>query len=222
LAAVGAVAAAVVTLSFFAVDAQERTGTGQKLLPVDWGNSEVAAAATRGQLEGTRSLKGVTGGLDPARLGALEIPVLAFSETPLLVRNILGADAKPVKPRSLVSDPKQPYWYEIEDHYQDITISVAADRRVNLEVNRNFQIGTRSSGAEASLGTKAAPKVSITDGATEEGMEGVILSYTLARFPDIPYTITIECTGAKRQLCKDVGTIAKDQALLKVISARPK
>lgn len=213
----------VIAMAAAPVLAQETTDRGQKLLSVDWANGEVAAAAQRSQLESVRTRSvGPTAGLDPVKLGKLEIPVLAFAETPQLVRNILGNDAKPIKPRSLVMDPDQPYWYQIEDTYEGITISVAADRRINLEATRNFQITARRAGAEGQLGTQAAPRISITDGETEEGMEGVILNYRLRRFPDIPYTIKIVCSGEKMQRCKDLATIAKDQSLLRVLAARPK
>lgn len=189
----------------------------QKLLPVDWGDGEVSAAASRAKL---RSARGDLGGLDPDKLALLELPVLAFAGTPQLVKNILGNDAKPIQPRALVMDPKQPVWYEVEDVYDGISISITADRRVNLSVSRDFQIGARSAGAIGALGTKDKPKISILDGETEKGMEGIILTYTVSRFPDIPYTVRIECEGDKRKQCRDVETIAKDQALLKVISAK--
>lgn len=216
MAAAGILAAFLVASTFAPTSAQDRRAK-QELLPVDWGNSEVAAAAAK---PGVRSTRDTLGGLDPAKLAGLDIPVLAFGQTPQLVRNILGNDAMPTKPRVLITDPQQPVWYQLEDTYDGISISIEADRRVNQRVASDFQIGKRSLGAEATLGTKDKPKVSILDGETEEGMAGVILSYTLSRFPDIPYTITIECTGEKRQQCKDLATIAKDQALLKVIAAR--
>jgi hypothetical protein len=210
--------------------AQERTATGQTLLPVDWADGEIAAvaAAPFDQRESRRTRSATApapppfGGLDPAVLQQLEIPVIAFADTPQIVRDILGPDARPIRPRALVIDPAQPYWYQLEDAYDGITISIAADRRVNVEAGRTFQVGSRRSGAEATLGTRSAPRIAVTDEETEEGMEGIILTYRLRRFPNIPYTVKIVCYGDKRQQCKNLATIAEDQALLRVVFARPR
>jgi hypothetical protein len=48
----------------------------------------------------------------------------------------------------------------------------------------------------------------------------VIAEYTIHKFSDIPYTVTIECRGQAKPHCRDVATITKDQDLLRVISAR--
>jgi hypothetical protein len=52
-------------------------------------------------------------------------------------------------------------------------------------------------------------------------MEGAIAEYTVYKFPQIPYKVTIECTQRNKAMCRDVATIAKDRDLLKIISARP-
>lgn len=190
------------------VTAQERTSKGQELLPVEWGNADVRAARSA-----VRSGRDTVAGIDVGKLDGLQIPVLAFGDTPQLVKNILGKDAKPAKPRVFIADKKQPYWYQLTDTYDGISIGIEADRRVNVRSVRDFGAANRSASGDGPA------RVSIQDASTEAGLEGVILSYTVARYPDIPYTITIECTGPKKNQCKDVATIQKDQSLLKVISA---
>jgi len=192
------------------VTAQERTSKGQELLPVEWGNADVKAAMPRG---GARSFRDSVAGIDSSKLDGLQIPVVGFSETPKLVRNVLGKDAKPTKPRAFISDAKTPYWYQLVDTYDGISIGIEADRRVNQSQVRDF-------GTKRSLSADGPARVSIQDGSTEQGLDGVLISYTVARYPDIPYTVTIECTGAKKAQCKDIATIQKDQSLLKVIAAR--
>ena len=50
-------------------------------------------------------------------------------------------------------------------------------------------------------------------------MEGIIIEYTIQKFPNIPYTVTIECSGKAKSQCKDLAVITKDEALLGVIAA---
>jgi hypothetical protein len=61
----------------------------------------------------------------------------------------------------------------------------------------------------------------VFDESTEVGMEGAIADYTVYKFPDIPYRVTIECTQRIKATCRDIATIAKDRDLLKLLSARP-
>ena len=191
------------------LSAQNKTAAGQGLLAVDWADPELAAFKR----------SGVTAGADAAQLNAIKMPVLAFKEVPQIVKNIAGSDAKPLKPRSIITDPKQPYWYHLVDTYEGITIAVDADRRINHEAKQNFQIGAANKGAQATLGAKGKARISIFDNSTEEGMEGVMIEYTLQKFPNIPYTVTIECNGKAKSQCKDLAVITKDEALLGVIAA---
>jgi hypothetical protein len=202
LLAVGATAAVVV--------AQDKTGSGQNLLKIDLNDSELVAF---------RASPGARSAADDPRLAGLQIPVLAFDGVPQIVKNVAGPEAKPTKPRSVITDAKQPFWYHLVDTYEGISIAVDADRRINQEVGKSFQIGPPKLGAEAALGTKAKPKISILDNHSEEGMEGMLIEYTVQKYPDIPYTVTIECSGKAKAQCKDVGVIANDQALLKLIAA---
>jgi len=204
----GLVLAGVAATGWVAL-AQDRTASGQGLLKVDWADPEIAS------LRSARS----AGGAVPAAASQVQLPVLAFDVVPQLVKNVAGMDAAPIKPRSFVSDPKQPYWYHLTDTYEGISISVDADRRVNVEGDAKFQIGGAAPGSRAAARAKGAPAaVSVSDGAAE-GMEGIVIQYTVQKFPDIPYTVTIECSTKAKAQCKDLTVINKDQALLRVISA---
>ena len=207
-AAAGAMALA---LAGVRLHAEEKTASGQKLLPVEWADGELAAFKA--------TPKAPQASADQARIDALQIPVLAFGEVPQIVKNVAGPNAKPLKPRSIITDPKQPYWYHLVDTYDGITVTVDADRRINHDVGPGFQIGAANTGAEATLGTKAKPRISIFDNSQEEGMEGLMIEYKVQKFPDIPYTVTIECSTKAKSQCKDLAVITKDQALLRVIAA---
>ena len=152
-----------------------------------------------------------------SRLAGLRLPVLAFSETPQLVRNALGADAKTIKPRTIIADADTPVWYRIVDNYGDITVTVDADLRINHVNDSEAQIHRRPLSLDG-LKNGGKTKISIFDGAKEEGMEGVMVEYAIHKFPDIPYTVSIECRGATKAACRDVATITRDQSLLKLIS----
>lgn len=209
---VAAFAAAVVVLHGQALS-EDKTRSGQALLRVDWADAEILAFK-RG---GTAGIAQV--GLDAAQLKAVHLPVLAFTSIPQIVKNVAGPDAKPVKPRLLTTDVLHPDWYHLVDTYEGISIAVDADRRINHQVDEKFQIGSSKNGAEATLGGKGKPRISIFDGSQEEGMEGLIIEYTVQKFPDIPYTVTIECAMKAKSQCKDLAVVAKDQALLGLIAA---
>jgi hypothetical protein len=186
---------------------QEKTNRGQNLLKVDWADAEIAAFKASGLPN------------DPAADGLnLKLPILAFGAVPQIVKNVAGPDAAPTKPRTIVSDPKQPFWYHLVDTYEGINIAINADRRINVEGDAKFQIGAPVVGADAAVGTKAKPKISIFDASKEEGMEGLVIEYTVQKFGDIPYTVTIECNTKAKTQCKDLAVISKDQELLKIVA----
>ena len=182
------------------------------VLRVDWNDAELKRFKAGAQLESVARAGG-------DKLAGLRLPVLAFVETPELVRNALGANAKPVKPRVIVTDPATPVWYHIVDNYGDISITVDADLRINHINDSDAQIKRRPLSLDG-LKNGGKTKISIFDGAKEEGLEGVMVEYTVHKFPDVPYTVTIECRNAAKAQCRDVATITRDQALLRVISAR--
>lgn len=190
------------------LSAQDRTSTGQKKLVVDWADEELrtfnrARAATAST---------------PAALSNLRLPVLAFDDVPQLVKNALGPDARPTVPRKIVTDAKSPYYYSIEDTYGDITISVSADLRINHDLGPQFQTTAPTRPAGTAPGVKTPAKITIVDGSNEGNQDSIAVEYTVQKFPNIPYTVTIECGKKSRGQCKDTAVISKDQLLLKVIS----
>jgi hypothetical protein len=191
------------------VSAQDKTGAGQALLKIDLADPEITAF---------RQARGLAAGGDDAKLKGLKVPVLAFATTPQLVKAIAGSNAQPTKPRSIVTDPKEPYWYHISDTYEGISISVDADRRINHEGGKSFQIGAPKLGAANALGTNAKPNITVLDNGSEEGMEGLLIEYTVQKYPNIPYTVTISCSGKSKAQCKDLAVITKDQSLLTLIA----
>ena len=189
--------------------AQTQTNRGQNLLRVDWADPEI---------KGYKPAEDRLAGMDKALLYALRMPVIGFGEIPQLVKNIVGPNALPIKRRKIVTDPSQPYWYHLTETYDGISIAIDADRRINQEVGPKFQIGAARKGAAGTLGTPSKPTVSILDSSQEEGMEGLIIEYTVQKFPDIPYTITIECADKVKAQCRDLSVITKDQGLLRVLA----
>ena len=190
--------------------------TEVSVLRVDWNDPELKRFKTA-QAAG----KVQPGLMSPAGqlvVASLRMPVLAFDQAPLLVRNALGPNAKLVKPRLVIADPQMPVWYHIVDSYGDVSITVDADLRVNHASDADFRIHKRPLSLDG-LKQGGKTKISIFDGSKEEGMEGVTVEYTVHKFPDIPYTVTIECRGAAKPHCRDVATITRDQELLRVVSA---
>jgi hypothetical protein len=209
LAAAGTLASQRYTSHAQTAQANAQTEAG--VIRVEWNDPELKRFKAAPRLESASR-----GGSE--KLAGLRLPVLAFTETPELVRNALGADAKPVKPRTVVTDAATPVWYHIVDTYGDISITVDADLRINHVNDSEQQIKRRPLTLDG-LKNGGKTKISIFDGAKEEGLEGVMVEYTIHKFPDIPYTVTIECRGATKAQCRDVATITRDQALLKVISS---
>jgi hypothetical protein len=195
------------------VSGEEKTQSGQSLLRVDWADAEIVAFKRSG------TVGAASAGLDGSQLQRVHLPVLAFTGIPQIVKNVAGPEAKPLKPRLLTTDPTHPDWYHLVDTFEGITISVDADRRINHQVDKKFQIGAAKDGAEATLGGKGKARISIFDGSQEEGMEGLVIEYTVQKFPDIPYTVTIECAAKAKSQCKDLAVVTKDQALLGLIAA---
>ena len=150
------------------------------------------------------------------KIAALKLPVLAFDAVPQLVKSTSPADKLPSAPvRQLIMNDADPTWYQLNDQYGDITISVLASLAVNREVAKAtiYQppAGTAPSG----------PAISVFDENGEPGFAGVIVEYTLYKFPNVPYTVTIECPQSSKDKCSDLTMVANDMPLLKVIAATP-
>jgi hypothetical protein len=184
-----------------------------KLLRVDWENPEIKDFVAN---RATRPLASV-GSDQEAKLSRLRLPVLGFDTPPAVVGNAFATSERPRLERTIVMDENEPVWYNITDRYGDLSITVEADLRVQHELPASFPVyGQGGQGAAA-----AEPQISVFDEATEVGMEGAIADYTVYKFPDIPYRVTIECTQRIKATCRDIATIARDRDLLKLLSARP-
>ena len=186
----------------------------EKSIPVDWQNPEIAAFVRDRTANPPVSLG--PGSPDEAKLARLKLPVLAFDTPPATASNAFATGARPQLARSIITDEADPVWYQIIDRYGDMTITVEADLRVQHQFPSNYPIYGPSS-----QGVGVEPQVSVFDERTEEGMEGAIAEYTVYKFGQVPYKVTIECTQRNKAQCRDVAVISRDKDLLKLISARP-
>ena len=152
---------------------------------------------------------------EEADLNLIKLPVLAFDAVPGLVQRSLSAGVSPRRERTLVTDPNNPVWYTIEDDYGDITVIVNADTRIM----HTFPEGTPVAPEPAD--TSRAAGISVMDREIEPGIQGLTAEYTIYKFPDIPYTVTIECAEHLREQCRDLGALAQDQDNLRLIAVPP-
>ncbi len=202
---------------FWAMDhgsAQQVVGAGKtppKVMKVDWNNLEIQAFFDELETNPPRSLTSE----DQVKLSKLKIPVIAFDRPPGIIDRAFGVERAPKRERQLVTDPDDPTWYTIVDTYGDVTITVDGDLRIQQQLPADTKIYTQSPGLAAE------PRINIVDSEIEEGMEGLIAEYTVRKFPNIPYHVTIECAPEARQHCVDSLAIRRDREALRIISARP-
>ena len=183
----------------------------QKSIAVDWGNADIKAYA---QGRANNSISAALPEQD-ARLAKLKLPVLGFDRVPQQAASAFGLGASARPKRKLVMDDANPIWYQITERYGDVTITIEADLRLQGDIPQGAKVFGGTPGAD-----KMSP-ITVMDDTSEPGMENAIAEYTLYRYPNVPYRVTIECAKAKRDYCRDKDAIAKDQAALKLISARP-
>jgi hypothetical protein len=186
----------------------------QKSIQVDWQSPEIAAFVRDRTANPPHSVG--AGSADEAKLARLKLPVLAFDTPPTTASNAFATGARPQLERTIITDDADPVWYQIVDRYGDMTITVEADLRVQHQFPSNFPIY-----GPASQGAAVEPQVSVFDERTEEGMEGAIAEFTVYKFGQVPYKVTIECTQRNKAQCKDIAVISRDREHLKLISARP-
>jgi hypothetical protein len=192
--------------------AREAAGA-DRLLAVDWANPEIAGFVKDQAANPRRSL----GPAADDKLAKVKLPVIAFEGMPGVVEKTFRLGPKPASERDVVVDEQDPVWYQIVERYGDMTVSVEADLRVQHELPADYPVyGTARQGAAP----QAGPEVSVFDDANPEGVEGLIAEYTVMKF-GVPYTITIECSAAAKDQCRDTGQIVKDSELLKIIRANP-
>ena len=184
-----------------------------KNLAVNWDDPELKGFAEQ-------HAAAVANGLAPeeeaSKLSALHIPILAFERPPEAVTRNLRAGPEAEPERSEHFDQANPVWYQVVEDYGDVSVSIAADLRVQHTFDSSFPVYDKvAPGANVS----SEPEVSVMDEKSEEGMEGYIAEYTITRF-GVPYTVTVECTEAAKDQCKDKEQLAKDSALLKVVGGQ--
>ena len=203
----------VLTATLFVISL-EPSRAQEKSIQVDWQNPEIAAFVRERATNPPVSLG--AGSADESKLARLKLPVLAFDTPPTTASNAFATGARPQLQRTIITDDADPVWYQIVDRYGDMTITVEADLRVQHQFPPNFPIYGPSS-----QGAAVEPQVSVFDERTEEGMEGAIAEYTVYKFGQVPYKVTIECTQRNKAQCRDIAAISRDKELLKLISARP-
>jgi len=193
---------------------QSREAAGaDKMLTVDWANPEIASFVKDQAANPRRSL----GPAADDKLAKVKLPVVAFEGMPGVVEKTFRLGPKPAGERDVVVDEDDPVWYQITERYGDMTVSVQADLRVQHEFPADYPVyGSARQGAAP----KAGPEVSVFDDANPDAVEGLVAEYTVVKF-GVPYTITIECSAAAKDQCRDTGQIIKDSELLKIIRANP-
>jgi hypothetical protein len=180
-------------------------------LKVNWSDPEIAKFMRERTTRPPQSVSAQ----DEAALSRLKLPVIAFDRPPGVVGRAFGLEAAPKLQRELVTDPDNPVWYTIVDRYGDLVVTIDADLRVQRDLPADTKIYTPPPGAAAE------PQIDVIDGNVEEGMEGLVAEYSVRKFPDIPYRVTIECAPSTRQLCTDKAALLRDREALQIISARP-
>lgn len=205
-----AAAAAAALLSGFAATSAAVAQSGQ--ITPNWDDPEIAAFVEAG-----RTRAATTSALFDPRIADLKLPVLGFERAVPRVRSAFGVAAAPRQRRTLTMDPANPVWYELAYDYGDeVTITVEADLRIQQKLPpgtklyqppRNFSLGTDT-------------EVAIFREESEPGIAGAIAEFKVVKF-GVTYTVTMECSAAKRAICEDVDQIRQDRRLLKLIFARP-
>lgn len=185
----------------------------EKLIAVEWQDPEIANFVSA-QASAPRSL----GPEADDKLGKLKLPVLAFEATPGVVEKTLNIGPRPAVERDVVMDEAEPVWYQLVERYGDVTVSVSADLRVQHE----FPAGAIEFHEPEGQGAApaAGPVVSVFDDRAYGGEEGYLAEYTVTKF-GVPYTVTVECTEAAKDQCRDTTQISKDSELLGLIRANP-
>jgi hypothetical protein len=206
--------ACVLTLSLVALAAPiaPSAAADSKALTVNWNDPELKGFAQE-------RAAGIANGAnveEESKLTTLHIPVLAFERPPEAVTRNLRAGPEAEPERAEHFDEANPVWYQIVEDYGDVTVSIEADLRVQHTFDASHPVYDK---AVPGAAVSDEPQVSVMDENGEEGMEGSIAEYTFTRF-GVPYTVTVECTAAAKEQCKDTAQLAKDSALLKVVGGQ--
>lgn len=201
--------AVVAALVGFSQDAIAQT---REITP-KWDDPEITQFVDRA----SRNRAATTSALFDPRLAQLKLPVIGFERVAPGVRSAFGATARPRQRRVLTMDTANPVWYEIAyDYGDDVTITVEADLRVQQKLPPGTKLYTPPK--NFSLGTDT--EIAVFREESAPGVAGAIAEFKVVKY-GIPYTVTMECSAAKRAVCEDVDQIRKDRELLKLIFARP-
>ncbi len=183
----------------------------QSSLTVDWSKPEIRSFVD----DKARGVAPTALAQEQDRLGKLKLPVLGFARPPAQLTRSLGVSAAAAPKSKLVMDDDNPVWYHIVERYDGITITVDADLRLQENLPPSAKVYGRVPPPDSTT------KISVIDGTTEPGMDGAVAEYTVYKFPNIPYRVTIECQKKAIDYCRNPEAITKDSDTLKVISARP-
>lgn len=195
---------------FAPVLAAGSAAAADRQIKVEWNNPDLKNFAT----SPTRGLAQSVLPADAARVSKLKLPVLGFDKPPQQLTRSLAVGANPAPERKLIMDEENPIWYQIIERYGDITLTIEADLRLQQELPPSAKVYGKTPGNES------MSAVSVMDGSLEPGMEGAIAEYTVYRYPNVPYRVTIECMGNSVPYCQNPEAIARDSDFLKLISAR--
>lgn len=212
MSAILAASVSVAAMGGLVVCGGTSAAAADKLIAVEWSDPEIRSfVAARTPM---RSL----GPAADDQLSKLKLPVLAFDGTPGVVENTFRLGPRPATERDVVMDEDNPVWYQIVERYGDVTVSVSADLRIqHTFAPDKFPVYENTSRGAA---PQAGPVVSVFDDRASGGEEGYLAEYTVTRY-GVPYTVTIECTDAAMDECRDTTQISKDAELLKLIRATP-
>ena len=195
--------------------------TPKARLSVDWNDPAVlgsqsgsARAAAPGASQGAFRTQ-------QSNVDKLKIPVLGFVEAPEIARRVMGAGARETAAPELVFDPSNPIWFHLEQHFGDVTVTVDADLRVDRSASDAFRTQPAAGGRVAATSQQQDSRISVLEEGAQQGEGGVMANYTVYRFPNIAYAVTIACSGALQKACRDTAVIKRDQTLLRVIAGRP-
>ncbi len=189
--------------------AQQPTGR----IAVDWANPEI-----RGLVEARKANPGagIAAGIDPSA-SRLQLPMVGFDRRPpslSAASSSAGIQANSEVDREVILDTDNPAWYQIIERHGDISITIEADLRLQGKIEKSKMFAPAP-------GAGQSTPINIIDGTVEPGMTGAIAEYTVYRYPNIPYRVTIECGERSRDYCRNREAIARDRETLKLLDARP-
>lgn len=194
------------------LDAQQSAPKAR--LDVDWNDPAITAPQSlRGNA--TAAFKG-----QQARVDVLKLPVIGFTEPPEIARRVMGASASETSAPEIVFDTANPIWFHLEQTFGDVTVTVDADLRVDKSAADTFSTKSLGGGRVGAATPQQDSRISILEEGAQQGEGGVMANYTIYRFPNIPYAVTITCVGPVQKACRDLAVIKRDQAMLKVIAGQ--